>query len=58
MIELPLASDGQISLITDIFSDRDEIEAVGRLDGDDAQCFVDVIYKVLLHFLVSGEWTY
>lgn len=58
MIELPLASDDQISLITDIFSDRDEIEAVERLDGDDAQCFVDVLDRVSLHSLVSGEWTY
>ena len=56
-VELPLASDEQISLITDIFSDRDEIEAVKRLYGDDAQTFVDVIDKVPPHSLVSEEWT-
>ena len=56
-VELPLASHEQISLITDIFSDRDEIEAVKRLYGDDAQTFVDVIDKVPPHSLVSEEWT-
>ena len=47
MVEVPLASDDQISLITDIFSDRDEIEVVKHLYGDDAQSFVDVIDEVL-----------
>ena len=56
-VELPLASDEQISLITDIFSDPDEIEVVKRLYGDDAQTFVDVIDKVPPHFLISEEWT-
>ena len=56
-VELPLASDEQISLITDIFSDRDEIEVVKRLYGDDAQTFVDVIDKVPPHSLVSEERT-
>ena len=55
MVELPLASDEQISLITDILSDRDETEVVKRLHGDDAQSFVDMIDKVLLHPFVSGD---
>jgi hypothetical protein len=45
MVELPLASDAQIYLITDIFSDSDEIEVVKGLSGADAQLFVDVVDK-------------
>ena len=52
MVKLPLE---RISLITDIFSDRDEIEVVEHLDGDDAQSFVDAIDKVLRRSLVSEE---
>ena len=54
MIELPPASDEQVSLITDIFSDRDETEVVKSLHGDDAQSFVDVIDKVLHSFFFRG----
>ena len=50
MVGRPLAKDQHISLITYMFSDRDETEAVKRLSGDDAQSFVDVIDEVLLHF--------
>ena len=46
VVELPLASDSQISLITAIFSDRDETEVVRDLRGDDAQSFVEVIDEV------------
>ena len=49
MINRPLAKDERISLITDIFSDRDETEVVKCLSGDDAQSFVDVIDEVLPH---------
>ena len=55
MVELPLASDEQISLITDILSDRDETEVVKHLHGDDAQSFVDMIDKVLLHPFASRD---
>ena len=56
-----LTSDVRISLITDIFSDNDEIEAAKGLCGDDAQAFVDVVEKVL-RFLsrmrpVTHTWT-
>ena len=54
MIELPPASDEQVSLITDIFSDPDESEMVRCLHGDDAQSFVDVIEKVLHSFDFRG----
>ena len=53
MVELPLASGNQTSLISDILSDRDETEAVKSLHGDDAQTFVDVVDKVL-RFLLLG----
>ena len=37
-------------MIVVIFSDRSEIEVVGRLRGDDAQFFVDVVDQVLPRF--------
>ena len=48
LIDRPFTTDERISLITAIFSDRGEIEAVKRLCGDHAQPFVDVIDEVLL----------
>ena len=47
--------DGQISLITEILSDRDEPEVVKGLSGDEAQSFVDVVDKVFPFFLVGGR---
>ena len=47
LTDRPLAADECISLITDLFSDRNEIEVVEGLSGDDAQSFVDVMDKVL-----------
>jgi len=44
-----LAKEERISLITDLFSDRDETETVRDLHGDNAQSFVDVIDEVLPH---------
>ena len=49
LIDHPLTSDQRITLIADIFSDRDETEAVKHLHGDDAQSFVNIIDEVLLH---------
>jgi hypothetical protein len=49
LIDHSLTPDGRISLIKNIFSDRDEIEAVQQLSGDDAQSFVEVIDEVLCH---------
>ena len=42
----PLATRERISLITTIFSNRDEIEMIRRLCGEDAQIFIDRIYEV------------
>jgi hypothetical protein len=51
LIDHPPNPDERISLITNIFSDRDGIEVVRQLRGDDAQSFVDVIDEVFSHFL-------
>ena len=46
LIARPLTTHERTSMIKDIFSDRDEIEVVNRLCGDDARSFVDVIDEV------------
>ena len=50
----PLATHEQISLITTIFSNQDEIEMIKRLCGEDAQIFIDTIFKVRSYILVQG----
>ena len=50
----PLATHERISLITTIFSNRDEIEMIKRLCGEDAQIFIDTIYEVYPYVLVRG----
>ena len=47
MINHRLTIAERIPLITDLFSDCDETEAVERLIGDDAQSLVDVVDEVL-----------
>jgi hypothetical protein len=37
LIDRPLTTDERISLITDLFSDQDEIKALKALSGSDAQ---------------------
>ena len=49
LINRLLTKDERIPLITDIFSDYDELEDVKRLHRDDAQSFVDVIDEVFPH---------
>lgn len=46
LIDRPLDPDDRIALITEIFADREEIETVRRLRGEDAQSFIDVIDEV------------
>ena len=46
LIHSPLTSRERISLITTVFSNRDEVEAIRRLSREDAQTFVDAIYGV------------
>ena len=54
LIDRPLAADECISLITDLLSDRSEVEAIKRLPIDEAQSFVDVLDQVFPS-LVLGE---
>ena len=42
------ATDEQISLITAIFSDENQVEMVQHLSGSDAQAFVDTISEASL----------
>jgi len=39
------------SLITTIFLDRNQVEMVEHLSGDDAQTFIDTVDKVRFHAL-------
>ena len=55
LIRGPLAAPERISLITTIFSNRDEVKMVRRLYGDDAQTFVNVIYDARLCTLSSPK---
>ena len=49
LIDRPLTTDERVSLMTDLFSDRDEIEALKNLSAGDARSFIDVIDEVPLH---------
>jgi len=51
LISRPRATDEHISLVTNIFSDDDEIQVVKGLREDDAQVFIDVIDEVPSLFL-------
>ena len=46
LVDHPLSMSGRVSLITDLFSDRDEVEAIKRLSRTNAQSFVDVLDEV------------
>ena len=39
----------RVSLIVKIFSDRDQVEMVKNLSGDDAQTFIDVTDEACFH---------
>ena len=54
LLDHPLGSEERTSVITDIFSVRDDAEIVARLRGDNAQSFVDVIDEVFLAFRLRG----
>jgi hypothetical protein len=46
LINDSLSMNERISLMMSIFSDHDEVEVVGRLSGEHAQTFVDLIAEV------------
>ena len=53
LTDRPLTTDERVSLIADLFTDRDKIEALKALSGGDAQSFIDVIDEVPLHSYVG-----
>ena len=46
LIRDTLSVHERISLVTTIFSDRNQVEMAGNLYGDDAQTFIDMIDEV------------
>jgi len=60
LITNTLTTDGCISLITEVFSDSNQVGVVGRLVGDDAQAFIDIVDKVRLPALppLKNGWVY
>ena len=58
LISYPLSNHERISLTMSIFSDRNVVKVVGRLSGDDAQTFIDIIDEAsfqILSPLVGGS---
>ena len=49
LIDRPLTKDERVSMITDLFSDRDETEALKDLGRGDAQSIIDVMDEVPLN---------
>ena len=51
LITNTLTMDERVPLVTTILSDRDQVETVRGLSGDDAQKFIDIADKVHLRVL-------
>ena len=49
LIDSPLTTGERVSLIADLFSDREEMDALKTLSGSNAQSVIDVIDEVLVH---------
>ena len=49
LIDRSFTTDERASIIEDLFSDRDEIEALKDLSGSDAQSFIDMVDEVHFH---------
>ena len=57
MISYTLFMDERVDLIKTIFSDRDEVEMLNSLSGNDAQAFVDMIDEASIHIpFTAKEW--
>ena len=56
LVNRPVMIERRIDLIKVIFADRNELEAVKRLCGGDAQAFVDVLDEVLPCAFISEAW--
>lgn len=55
MITRRLTPHERISLITEIFSDHNQVTIVGHLAGDDAQTFIDMVDEVSFCALTSTQ---
>lgn len=55
LISNPLATHKRRSLVMKIFSDRNQVEIVGHLSGDDAQKFIDVVDEVSFHIISRSK---
>ena len=55
MINHAFTTHERIYLITRIFSDRDQVDMVRNLSGDDAQNFIDMMDEVSLHTISHLE---
>jgi hypothetical protein len=55
LISGSLSTHERVSLITSIFSDDDEVEAIGQVSGEGAQNFVDVVYEASLLVRLSPK---
>ena len=57
MISDTLTMEERVSLIVEIFSDRDQVEMVRNLSGDDAQTFIDVTDEASFYiFIPQKSW--
>ena len=53
LISHTISMPERITLITSVFSDRDEIDGVGHLSGDNAQTFIDAVNEVSYPLLLA-----
>ena len=51
----PLPMHERVSLITTIFSNKDEVEIVRHLCGDDAQSFINAVYEARSYILLFSK---
>ena len=49
LIDNSLTTDERVSLITDLFSNRDATDSLNTLNESDAQSVIDAIDEVLVH---------
>ena len=52
LINSSLSTHERTSLITAIFSNRDEVETIRHIHGDDTQKFIDMVYEVYFRSLL------
>ena len=55
LISTSLAAHERTAMIATLFMNRDEVEAMKHIGGDDAQTFVDTIHEVRFHPLIPPK---